>query len=222
MRWDAADLLEQLLDLTGRPAADEQLPREKAYRYLTLGQDYWLEQLALHVPEAMWGAPEQLTTPDGGLTYELAQEPVGMVYLFADRLGTPLNTGPEGSPETDYVPEGQIIRMAGGAPRTFRDGPYARYIAAPEFAVGGGAQEQPIIRPLRARRLIVLHAAVLFGNQGGGIRDPNLYYNLEQEAWSGRPDDPSDGGLLASLKRQYQSNYGGGSGRRWYHSPDLA
>jgi len=221
--YDSADLLQRFRDLAGRPAVDEALPDAKAFRLLTDAHRHWTEQMAAQVPEALFTPAVKLYSADGGYTYLVAavegaaaEEPLAL-RVRESRGGRLLLPGPDWSDATGYVLEGDRIRFPNHRSRSFTDGPYAQWIVSPgEISAGA----QPTLKPVRARVLAVYRALATIAPVIG--KDPNHFYNLETELWTGRPDDPSDVGLLGSLKQMYQGGYGMGvADGRWWVSSDL-
>lgn len=214
--YDRAWLLQRCKDIARRMHADETIDDTKWYRLLTEAERHWMEQLAVYAPEAN-RMSELLISDDDGLTYSLTREPLGAVVILESLDGRELHPGPEWSARTGYVLNDQTISFPGGVARTFTDGPYAIYHPAPENAID--EDHEPTLKPARARALLPYRAVILYASEGG-LKNPAYAQNLEDEEFYGNPQIGKPG-LLASLKQQYQANYGGGSARPWYRNRDM-
>lgn len=221
-QYDSADLLARCKATAQRPATDEDMSDVQWYSFLEEAQTYWIGQLAVHVPEVMYGAPELMTTPDAGATYTVAGYPLGHLEIRSARNGYLLRPGPEWDEASDYTQEGQIIRIPGGRTRSFGTlGPYARYVPVPGVLNAGAA---PVMKPAHMRLLLVARACYLYALRGG-YRDPTPFLQLEQKLWAGDPNLLGDTGYLGQLKTQY---FGSGmaavaqnDNAWWRGSPDL-
>jgi len=197
-----AELLAGFKFYAMRPDTDESITDATIYVLLSQGQEKVFELLAAHVPEVLYGAPTKLATADSGYNYTFptAVFPYGAVEIRASRTGELLIPGTEWS-EADYTWEGDSIRIPNGKARTFADGPYGRWIAAPTDI---SASQEPTLKPASARSLILFYALYLWAERGGGMNqvDPNRFLGIYQSLWSGDPRIPGDAGILATLKRQ--------------------
>lgn len=218
--YDSADLLSRVKVDAQRPATDEDVTDAIWYQFLEEAQTYWIGQFAVHAPEVMYGAPELMTTSDSGATYTVASYPLGHMEIRSSRSGPLLRPGPDWDPNSDYTPEGQIIRIPDGRRRTFTTGPYARYVAAPGLLSGAVA---PVLKPAHMRLLLVPRACYYYALRGGH-RDPTPFLQKEQKLWAGDPNLSGDTGFLGQLKTQVfgagmAAAHGGDA--PWYMSPDL-
>jgi hypothetical protein len=220
-QYDSADLLSRCKALAQRPATDEDMSDAQWYIFLEEAQTYWIGQLAAHCPEVMYGAPELMTSSDGGYTYTVANYPLGHMEIRASRNGALLRPGPEWDDAADYTQEGQTIRIPGGRTRSFTDGPYARYVAVPGLL---NASTAPVMKPAHMRLLLVPRACYIYAARGG-YRDPTPFLQMEQKLWAGDPNLAGDTGYLGQLKTQY---FGAGMAAVrpyddawWRGSPDL-
>jgi hypothetical protein len=209
--WDAADLLARSKRLLNRPTSDQGMTDADWYAFLTEGQAKWFEIIATHAPHVLYGDPEQLTTADGGETYDFASTPFpgGHIEVRQSRSGPVLRIGQDWEASADFTWEGDKLRVPDGQSRTFSDGPFARYVAAPAVI---DASTAPTLKPPAARLLIVYdalaHAAVRMGTH-----DPATFRDLEQRAAWGDPRNPGDVGIIGTLKTQIYP--GAGTGRWW-------
>jgi hypothetical protein len=208
--YDSADLLARCLRIARRPATDQTMTPADWYGLLTEAQIVWMGHLATVAPATQYGAPVQLTTSDGGLTYDFpfvdpGEEslgrvfPVGEVEIRATRGGQLLLPCADWSDWGDFVPEGARIRMPGGRSRTFPGGgPWARYMVLPREL---DASHEPVMQPVQARSLLPYRAVAKWARQGG-LQDPQPFLDEEAEIWYGAPEKGVHG-LLGLLKQQY-------------------
>ena len=219
-KYDSADLLARVKRYANRPSTDESMDDADWYAFLTEAQDHLYQVMAAHAPWVLVGAPEKLTTSDSGLTYDFASTPFGgRIEIRASRDGQLLRPGPDFDPGADFVWEGDAIRMPGGDTRTFSDGPYARYIAAPGEI---DASTEPTLKPTDARLAIAAHAAALWAERSGE-KDPAQFYGMEQRILWGDPRTPGDVGIVGRLKTQVHGQgtaASGHLGEAWYHGID--
>lgn len=204
----SAELLAYFRSECGLPTVNDELTDAAVYAYLTLAQQAVSRQVATIAPGSQVGAPELLTTADGGYTYQFASYPYGHAEVRESRTGELLVPGAEYDGNADFAQEGQTIRWTDGKSRTFGDGPYARYAAEPGEVDGS---TEPTLKPASARVLVVYKALDMWATKGG-YRDPQPYreqYNLL--AW-GQQGDP---GILGALRTQYafQGGYPGRTAR---------
>lgn len=184
------------------------------YALLTEGQFRWFEIIATHAPKVLYGAPEKLTTSDSGETYDFASTPFpgGQIELRRSRTGDVLSIGEDWDSGADFTWEGDKLRVPDGQTRSFGDGPYARYIAAPDVI---DASTEPTLKPPAARRLIVYDACANAALRMGS-HDPGVFRDLEQRAAWGDPRQPGDVGIIGALKTQVYTGDVGPA--RWWRS----
>jgi len=200
--WDAADLLLRAKRMAARPAADEVPPPDSNaddfwYALLTEAQQFWFNKFVAHFPWVLYGPPTLMTSADGGLTYTFAGGITPMkVEIYRTRTGDLLWPGAYWDSSKDIVWEGNRIRFARGASRTFGDGPYARYVIPPGEI---NATTAPTLAPDWTRLLLVYHAVKLWAERGG-MRDPQPFARLENEFWY---DPETAGGVLITIKTQH-------------------
>ena len=197
-QYDSADLLARTRRALRLPVLDQPEIDTSLYQALEEAQTHWMGILAALVPEANQGAPELLTTSDGGFTYTLASEPMGgHLELRAARDGVMLVPSTDWG-SGDFVMEGQTIRIPGGRQRTFTGGPYARYIKAPGIL---DATNPPVIKPSYIRLLLVQRAAAIYARNSEG-RNPQPYLDEEMRLWQG-VRRLGQIGFLETLKTQF-------------------
>lgn len=220
--YDSADLVQRCRDAAQLPADDEMMDDPAWYRLLTAAQAQWYPQMAAHIPQAFYGAPERLESADGGLTYPFGDDldgrpiiPLGQVQVFRTEADA---NRPEGAqvwalrPGVDFIAEATQLRMRlTGAAGLFPDGgPWVRMIEPPSAI---DATHEPVLLPVHARELLVLGAVEAWATQGG-LRDPSPWVGRARKLWSGDPTDPTDTGLLGAIKLQFpsagRSAYAGG------------
>ena len=219
--YDAATLLERLRFYLARPDADETYTDAQLYALLSDAQAMVYAEVAGKFPRVLMGAPELLTTADGGLTYRLASTdadgdpvwPMGHAEVYA-RLGTggELYGSTYASGEGDVVFEGGTIRLPRAVARSFSDGPYVRYVPTPGAI---SASSQPTLQPKDARMLIVFRALVL-AQARGGFRDTAWAEELYRTLWQGDPKT-GDVGLQGRGATQYAGQRAPGrAGVHWW------
>ena len=201
--------------VTGRPDTDGDLTEPRAYAWLNDAHREVFAEVCAHVPHLNYGAPELMTSSDGGTTYFLAPslEWVGRIEVY-DRLGgRKLVPGPYWSDSADYVLEGpRSIRIPGNRTRTFADGPYVRYAQKPaEF----DESTLPSLQPTEALQAVVYLAAAKWA-RAGGYRDPAPYETEYRAILWGR--DGGMTGILATAKQQEDTDVMEGA---WWRSGDL-
>lgn len=216
----SAELLDFCELMSGLPTENEEMNDAKWYKLLTLAQKEMFRIFASHVPHSQYGAPELLTTSDGGYTYNLANYPWGRVVVRESREGRILYPGAEYDSSVDFTIEGDTIRWVNNEARTFSDGPYARYVAAPGDI---SAVSEPTLQPLEARIAIAWRALELWCSMGR-MRDPAHYAREIQKLLWGDPNSRGDIGMIGALKIQYQFQDGtdGPSDHLpWFRSQDF-
>lgn len=210
------DLHTRFLRYADRPDSDEDLSADDIDGYLTDAQNQIVAELAALFPRLLMGAPELMTTNDGGLTYTLGPDaeghliyPFGHAELYAQAAnGMELYASNYGSYDGDFVFEGGKVRVPAGNTRSFASGPYIRYVALP---LKVDETNEPILQPKQLRLLILYRALVLWANTGGH-RDPRPFEEMYNQAWTGK-----HGGMLAMLTTQYrQSTNASLSGVNWW------
>ena len=190
------------------------------YAFLTEAQDEVVTMIATYEPNAVCGAPTQLTTADGGLTYTFPSAstapPLVLVELTNGQGGSPVVFGGYGTDYGEFTWEGNTVRAARATARTFADGLWGRWVTVGASIDGS---TQPTL-PLQYRKLLVPLAVEKYATRGG-YRDPEPYRQEFQRLWSGDPRKMGDYGLLGTLrKRQFQQRTTD-AGVWWIGSPDL-
>lgn len=213
--YDSADLLARCKMMAQRPQQDESTSDADWFLLLTQAQQEVNEEMAAHVPWENYGEPELMTTTDSGLTYTVANEPLGHLEVYPAKGNEPLLPGAYWDYSSDFTVEngGKTIRWVGNRARTsWTDGaPYARYVA-PTSTID--ASTPPTLKPTRARILIVYRALALWASRGG-FRDPSYYRSLEQIAMWGDPNNPGSVGLIPGMKASFMAT-GDGWNTKWW------
>jgi hypothetical protein len=218
MSYASTDLLAQFKATSQVGTNYEGTSDAEIYRLLSNAQQRLYRIFAAHVPDILVGSPEQLTTSDGGYTYNFAAFPLGHAELRDGRNGPILVPGPDWDESLDvYVPEGQKVRFPGNRRRTFANGLWARYVATPGVI---DASTQPTLQPPNARQALVYDACVEWATQGG-YRDPAPFQLLRQHELWGDPANPGDVGIIPSLKMQHMVGAVGTLSTAWWRSGDL-
>lgn len=220
------ELLAGFLLFAKRPEDDESLGKPEIYSLLEQAQAHCYEIMAAHVPEVLYSAPTIMVTTDNKVfTFASAIHPMGSVEIRSSRTGNLLIPGTEWDVNADFVWEGSQIRIPNNKTRTFPDGaPYARYIVPASTL---DQDNEPTLKPARARPAILWYALYLWAEIGGGTQqtDPNRFLGMFQSTLFGDPRMPGDIGIIGELKRQ---GYGKGMAAVslpeqpwWLGSPDL-
>lgn len=226
--WDTADLVKRCKRYAAQPNAVE-APAPDAdvdemwHELLTEAEARWKPILAVHDPGPMYGPPVKMETTDGGYTYRIpgVDDVLGPMEIYFNSRGTLLRPGAYWDWNADYVQEGATIRMTAGRQRSFSDGPWARYIAAPGVI---DEDTDSTIQPAHHRILLVFDALERWASRGGR-RDPSYYTSLLQKAAYGDPQIPGDIGVIGAAKQRNllggMTAVSAGADGRWWHSPDL-
>jgi hypothetical protein len=204
--YSSADLLQRYIDMAQRPTTESASAdfRALAFRLMTEAQSEWITHFAAIVPDVVRSSPLKMESTDGGYTYEFRDSlgngvfPIGHVEIRASRTGPVLTPCSDTAVMGDYVPEGYRIRIPNGQMRTFTEGPYARAVLPP-----GPITEdvEPTLQPPFARVLIVYRALSKWARRGG-MRDPQPFLDMENEAWYGNPNAGVTG-ILGALRTQH-------------------
>lgn len=219
--WDTNDLIARLRYIIGRPTTDEALSSDRAYLVLSEAQDRVMEDVATHCPWLNYGAPELMTSSDSGYTYTVAYDALGHMEVYPRLNAPPMSCGAFWDTSKDYCLDGpKTIRMTGNRQRTFDSGPYARYVRADLPILS--ASQNPILKPDRARMLIVYRAAAIWAERGGK-RNPEPFERLYANTAWGNPKTGSVGLLTAEKNKVFGQGaeaYSDGVGG-WWNSGDL-
>lgn len=194
--YDSSDLLLRLKRTLAIEENAADADDTKLYVLLSDAQREVMQKLAALAPWSQYGAPELLTTADGGYTYTFAFYPLGHTEIRESRTGAVLVPVTEWSNAYGYVREGQTIRFPNNTARTFAAGPYARYVRRPTSI---SASVEPVLKPDWARQAIVYKAAAEYCYQGGGM-DPTPYERRFQTFMYGDAETPGDLGLVGALQ----------------------
>lgn len=214
--YDTADLHRRFLRLARRPGLDTGLKPTDVYAYLTDAQLYWIGQFQVHFPRLNWSVWEKLTAAADNKSYSFSAVPLGRVEIYPSKGATTELIAGSATGGGDFTWEGvDTIRFPGDAPRTFADGPWARYIPRPDDIK---QDVQPVLQPPEARLLMVYSALEQWAHEGG-LQDPAIYSDLIDGLWLGKR--PGDTGLLGQLKTRFGSSSDGRHGK-WYHNPDMS
>lgn len=208
--WDSPDVLDRFLMYLGRGnggvmQADELWTTARCYTWLSDAQESVFADLAPRAPAAFVGAPVQLATSDGGVTYTYATNvyPFAHVEVYAQESGgRTLHASTYDNTAADFVIQGNVIRSPGNRPRTYTSGPWARFTAFPARL---SASVNPSIYPEPARELILWKALESAAEVSEGAMDPSGWsakHAAARQKW------------LTVWQTQYASN-GGASGAWW-------
>ena len=209
-KYDSADLLARCYRVAQRPTTDAQQTSVDWYAFLTEAQDEWFSHFASICPEVLYGDPVVLTSADGGYTYTFGDDadgdpifPMGHIEIRTSRNGSVLTPTTDWGGSGDFLLEGNKIRWPNGATRAWgTTGPVARFITPPDVI---SATVEPVLLPKQARILLVYRACAKWARRGG-LRDPQPFLDMEQEAWLGNPEAGVNG-ILGMLRTQ--ANFSG-------------
>lgn len=158
--WGSAYLLDLFNRYASRPAVDEVTDTQK-YRWLAEAQSGVVADVAARIPDVLYGAPQLMTTTDGGKTFTFGTDsngypvfPMGNVRIF-----TGLNNVPDFplQESIDYTSEGTLVRVPNN--RTLSSSLYWQGITPPPDI---SATVPPALYPEPSRNLIALEAARRF------------------------------------------------------------
>lgn len=191
MSWTSAGLLDRFLTYLGRGTAgvmqaDELWTSDRSYTWLADAQESVFADLAPIAPHAFVGAPVQLVTSDGGITYTFPASgyPFGHVEVYAQESGgRMLYATTYGNAGGDFVLEGGIIRTPGNRARTYVTGPWGR---ATTFPARLSSTQQPSLSPDQARELILFKALENAAEVSNGAMDPTpwaMKYAQARQRW---------------------------------------
>ena len=203
--WTSADLADRFRTYLGRGnggvmQADELWTDTRVYSWLADAQEAVYADLAPIVPSAFVGAPVQLTTSDGGVTYTFGTDvyPFGHVEVYArESGGRELFATSYGTTGGDFVIEGGTIRTPGNRTRTYASGPWARFAAFPARL---SSTVEPSLNPPQARELILWKALELAAEVSNGAMDPTPW-RLKYEGEKG------NGGARMRWLQVWQTQY---------------
>lgn len=207
----SAELLAFFKLQAARPSTDELLTDATIYLMLTRGQSRVNAELAVHVPQALYGAPELMTTSDSGVTYTVGTDCIGGLEVYPTLRSDPLRPGTFFDAGADYTVEGpRTIRMPGSRPRTFSGGPYARYVKQTGTLDGS---TQPTLSPAAVHPAIAYEALIEYAGIAGVVADPNVWVGLRDRLLWG---DYRTGavGIIPALQQQVRVR--GRSNGQWW------
>ncbi len=214
--WDVADMLVRAKLMRRRPTTDAATTAAQWYLLFTMAEAHWKPIIALHHPNAMYGAPVAMTSSDNKVWTipSVNSMPLALIVLRTE-TGEPLKMGPYWDPGSDYVMEGATIRITRG--RELSTTPYARVVAGPTTI---DASNDSTILPEQLRLLVIYHACALDAARGG-MDDPSFYEVMESKAAFGDAQIPGDVGLLGALKASnVLSGAAGYNGPYKYYQPN--
>lgn len=183
--WDSSELMAKFLFNLGRGNGgqmtyDELFTEPRSWELLADGQEGVYTDHAPRASHVFVGVPTLLTSSDGGVTYPLAEWPMGHMEVYAvESGGRELRGSSYGDLSGGFVFEGNKLRMPGNRPRTFASGPYARYSGYPQRL---SASQEPTLMPYPARELILYKALVLAADVPGSGLDPAKWVQRYAEA----------------------------------------
>lgn len=200
--WESSDLLARFNLVAGRPTVDS-ISNDTKYQYLADAEQEIIGRIASIAPKVLYGAPQLLTTADGGLTFTFGTDgngyplfPIGRTSIYPSLSAIP---GGAWNPGIDYLDEGTTIRMPNNTPFT---GPLYWYGITPTQQMS--ATVQPVLMPPPLRMLDVVQAVKNFA-ESANVRAPDLAnrmaLRLEKEFGEG----------MTMLRKHFSR--GGGSGR---------
>lgn len=167
--WESADLLARFNRYTGRPQTDA-YPTADKYQILADAQQEVLTRIAGIDAKFLFGAPQSMSTADGGMTYTFGQDgngyplfPIGPASIYPSLAAIPSYPL---TPGFDYLDEGIRIRGPNNLPINAGNGPLYWYGIG--FPAQMSATVQPVLQPPPSRDVICLKAAERFFWSNGG------------------------------------------------------
>lgn len=168
--WESTDLLARFKLLAGIPSTNA-TSDTTWYQYLADAQQAVVTRIASIAPKVLYGAPQALTTADGGLTYTFGTDgngyplfPMGRATIYPTLSSIP---GGAWLPGIDYLDEGTTIRMPNNTPYT---GTLFWYGLTPVQQLS--ATVPPVLSPPPLRMLIVLEGVKSYAESF--VRNPAL------------------------------------------------
>lgn len=173
--WSSADLLSRFNLLAGRPTgsgAVDSIDDPTKYQYLADAEQYVITRIAAIKPSILYGAPQALTTADGGLTFTFGTDgngyelfPMGRAQIYPSLNAIP---GYAWQPGIDYLDQGTSIRMPNNTPYA---GTLYWYGITPTQQLS--AIVEPVLMPPSSRQLIVIYAVKTFA-ESANVRNADL------------------------------------------------
>lgn len=211
--WSSPDLVRRCKQYARRPATDASVTDDMWYDWLTEAQAEVFQDVFSRYPQLQTSAPVLLTSSDGGYTYTFGTDidgdpryPMGFTQVFPNRQSIPDSPL---VPGVDFEIEGYVLRIPGNRPRTWANGPYARFVTMPDQAVT--IDLNPLLYPKEARMLMVWKALESWASRPGSGADPAYYLSKYQE-WREK----------VWLKLATTYNTSGPFTYHWFSSADLA
>lgn len=173
---------------------------------MTRAQNKIVADIAARKPQVLYGAPQAMSTADGGFTFTFGTDPDGYaVFPFGKaRIFPSLDAIPDRPwiEDFDYLSEGTLIRIPNN--RSYAGTLYWRGITAPQDIDAG---HQPVLMPEASRELIVIEAVRDFASQGSRLpqlaADKAAEYAREFARWMlvWKTQFSSGGALLPLMAR---------------------
>lgn len=181
MSWTTADLKARFQLYLGRGVGGDFGPDElftAARQEMLLADAYEqvVSEFAPRFPTVFMGAPTQMATTDGGVTYSVPGEPFpfGHAEVYSRENGAwELVASTYGDRGGDFVIEGGQLRTPGNRTRTWSQGaPWIRYVGMP---VRLSDAQDPVMLPAASRELILWRALVLAAEIPNGEMDSSVW-----------------------------------------------
>lgn len=188
MAWTSPDLLARFYRYLGRGnggtfGPDELWTESRAYETLSDAYEQVVTDCAPVAPAAFMGAPVQLVTADGGVTFTWPDGayPLGHAEVYARLSGNRelyASTYSSGNRD-EFVIEGATIRTPGNRVHAYAAGPYGRAVFMPARL---DASTNPTLAPDGARELILWRALAMAAEVANGELDPAPWERKYTEA----------------------------------------
>jgi hypothetical protein len=198
-RKQSEELVHNVRQLLNRPEEDDffQFPDEY-FEYLSKAHRRIYRKVARANPMVLF-TETTVTTSDSGLTYDLGDFHLGQIEVYAPP-GPPRGERiPPAYPDSPYFGfwvDGTNLRF------TYQQEYSPLYIRwVPETVADLDADGTHSL-PAFCEDMLEYETAFLMAQKQGFAGDPGKFQILANREWLGDPNDPSDDGILAILKKQ--------------------
>lgn len=217
-RRGTEELAAELQALLNRPDQDTLISFPDDYYWALSKAHRWLRRkVAQHAPYIL---AEQTTvaSTDGGSSYDLGDHHHGELEVWAPPGPPNGERIPPALPESPYFgfyQRGTVIYLTSD-----KDYSPGLYIVWTPETVADLDEGQDHSLPAYCEDCLIYRAAFMLASRPGFMGNPSMYMSLARDEWAGSPNDPSDMGIIGTLKNR---DAGGGvesaipmAGLPWY------